>query len=79
MRALVFAAFLMINPTCTEATGDMNYCYILDGILILYGIILTILYCQLRKKPAEGGIYAGLTTKSSDVYETIKTDKKPVF
>ncbi|CAJ1072859.1 Fc receptor%2C IgE, high affinity I, gamma polypeptide like isoform X2 [Xyrichtys novacula] len=48
MRALVFAAFLMINPTCTEATGDMNYCYILDGILILYGIILTILYCQLR-------------------------------
>ncbi|XP_034559522.1 Fc receptor, IgE, high affinity I, gamma polypeptide like isoform X3 [Notolabrus celidotus] len=49
----------------------MSYCYILDGILILYGIILTVLYCRLRmctfqkapaanpqKKPAEGGIYA---------------------
>ncbi|XP_074545152.1 Fc receptor, IgE, high affinity I, gamma polypeptide like isoform X3 [Halichoeres trimaculatus] len=49
----------------------MTYCYILDGILILYGIILTVLYCRLRmctfqkapasnpeKKPAEGGVYA---------------------
>ncbi|KAM7379710.1 hypothetical protein PAMP_005241 [Pampus punctatissimus] len=46
-------------------------CYILDVILIFYGIILTILYCRLRikpaakapannpkKQPAEGGIYA---------------------
>ncbi|XP_030015460.1 Fc receptor, IgE, high affinity I, gamma polypeptide like isoform X1 [Sphaeramia orbicularis] len=50
--------------------GDMNICYILDGVLILYGLILTALYCRLRityrkstaglpeKKPAEGGIYA---------------------
>ncbi|XP_053185753.1 Fc receptor, IgE, high affinity I, gamma polypeptide like isoform X1 [Scomber japonicus] len=49
----------------------MYICYILDGILILYGIILTVLYCRLRihqtskmpennqeKQPAEGGIYA---------------------
>ncbi|XP_008293239.1 Fc receptor, IgE, high affinity I, gamma polypeptide like isoform X3 [Stegastes partitus] len=49
----------------------MNVCFILDGILILYGIILTVLYCRLRiqpttyalencpkKQPAEGGIYA---------------------
>ncbi|XP_034559521.1 Fc receptor, IgE, high affinity I, gamma polypeptide like isoform X2 [Notolabrus celidotus] len=79
----------MINPTCTEAFEEMSYCYILDGILILYGIILTVLYCRLRmctfqkapaanpqKKPAEGGIYAGLTSHSTDVYETIRTDKK---
>lgn len=33
---------------CTEALGDMSVCYILDGILILYGIILTVLYCRLR-------------------------------
>ncbi|XP_074545151.1 Fc receptor, IgE, high affinity I, gamma polypeptide like isoform X2 [Halichoeres trimaculatus] len=91
VRAPLIAAFLMINLTCTEAAEDMTYCYILDGILILYGIILTVLYCRLRmctfqkapasnpeKKPAEGGVYAGLTTKSSDVYETIRTDKKPI-
>ncbi|XP_073347324.1 Fc receptor, IgE, high affinity I, gamma polypeptide like isoform X1 [Pagrus major] len=70
LRPLLIAAFLMINPTCAEALGDMSVCYILDGILILYGIILTILYCRLRvssakppanqpeKQPAEGGIYA---------------------
>ncbi|KAM3604842.1 uncharacterized protein V6R79_016935 [Siganus canaliculatus] len=54
-----------------EAFGDMNTCYILDGVLILYGVVLTVLYCRLRmnqtnkrpakqyeKQPAEGGIYA---------------------
>ncbi|XP_070701068.1 Fc receptor, IgE, high affinity I, gamma polypeptide like [Pempheris klunzingeri] len=73
------------------AVGNMNMCYVLDGILILYGIILTVLYCRLRispaskapashpeKPPAEGGIYAGLTSHSTDTYETIKIDKKPI-
>ncbi|XP_035527435.1 Fc receptor, IgE, high affinity I, gamma polypeptide like isoform X1 [Morone saxatilis] len=70
LQTPLFAVILLINPTCREAIGDMNICYILDGILILYGIILTVLYCRLRmspaktpdnqyeKQPAEGGIYA---------------------
>ncbi|KAM4729137.1 Fc receptor, IgE, high affinity I, gamma polypeptide like [Anableps anableps] len=75
----------------SEPAGDMNVCYILDGVLILYGIILTVLYCRLRmrpygktpashseKQPADGGIYAGLTAHSTDTYETIKMDKKPI-
>lgn len=37
---------------CAEAAGDMNVCYILDGVLILYGIILTVLYCRLRVRPS---------------------------
>ncbi|XP_038573357.1 Fc receptor, IgE, high affinity I, gamma polypeptide like isoform X2 [Micropterus salmoides] len=91
VRPLLIATFLMINPTCSEALGDMSVCYILDGILILYGIILTVLYCRLRmspanktpanpheKQPAEGGIYAGLTSHTADTYETIKMDKKPI-
>ncbi|KAM9349548.1 Fc receptor, IgE, high affinity I, gamma polypeptide like isoform 2-T2 [Symphorus nematophorus] len=90
LRALLFVVSLMINPSCAEALGDMSVCYILDGILILYGIILTVLYCRLRmspakppanqpeKQPAEGGIYAGLTCQSNDTYETIKMDKKPI-
>ncbi|KAA8587780.1 high affinity immunoglobulin epsilon receptor subunit gamma isoform X1 [Etheostoma spectabile] len=70
-HATLFATFLIIFPTCTEAVGAMNICFILDGILILYGIVLTVLYCRLRmgpanktpanppeKQPAEGGIYA---------------------
>ncbi|XP_049454016.1 Fc receptor, IgE, high affinity I, gamma polypeptide like [Epinephelus fuscoguttatus] len=82
-------SYLISNPAVT--IGEMTVCYILDGILILYGIILTVLYCRLRmsssdkeppnpaeKKPAEGGIYAGLTSHSTDTYETIKMDKKPV-
>ncbi|XP_060901373.1 Fc receptor, IgE, high affinity I, gamma polypeptide like isoform X2 [Labrus mixtus] len=91
VRALLTAAFLVINLTCAEAIDDMNVCYILDGILIFYGIVLTVLYYRLRmspcqraavkkpeKKPVEGGIYAGLSCQSSDVYETIRMDKKPI-
>ena len=36
---------------CSETVGNMYICYILDGILILYGIILTVLYCRLRVRP----------------------------
>ncbi|XP_051266622.1 Fc receptor, IgE, high affinity I, gamma polypeptide like isoform X2 [Dicentrarchus labrax] len=90
LRTPLFAVILLINPTCSEAIEDMNICYVLDGILILYGIILTVLYCRLRmspaktpdnqyeKQPAEGGIYAGLTSHSTDTYETIRMDKKPI-
>lgn len=31
-----------------------------------------------EKQPAEGGIYAGLTSHTADTYETIKMDKKPI-
>ncbi|XP_071348478.1 Fc receptor, IgE, high affinity I, gamma polypeptide like [Trachinotus anak] len=81
----------IVSAAHPEATGDMNICFILDGILILYGIILTALYCRLRmhsapkapasnpqKQPAEGGIYAGLYAPSNDTYETIRTDKKSI-
>ncbi|RVE61065.1 hypothetical protein OJAV_G00166880 [Oryzias javanicus] len=55
----------------TETMSGMMGCYVLDGFLILYGIILTVLYFRLKitsdkksptrhleKRPAEGGIYA---------------------
>ncbi|XP_056266606.1 Fc receptor, IgE, high affinity I, gamma polypeptide like [Pseudoliparis swirei] len=84
------APFWGPGPTCTEAVGDMNVCYVLDGILILYGVILTALYCRMRttpsskrpapppkKQPTEGGVYAALTSPSADVYESVQVDKKP--
>ncbi|XP_078119501.1 Fc receptor, IgE, high affinity I, gamma polypeptide like isoform X1 [Sander vitreus] len=70
-HATLIAAFLIMCPTGTEAIREMNICFILDGILIVYGVILTVLYCRLRmgpanktlanppeKQPTEGGIYA---------------------
>ncbi|KAF6714642.1 High affinity immunoglobulin epsilon receptor subunit gamma [Oryzias melastigma] len=69
--------------------SGMIGCYVLDGFLILYGIILTVLYFRLKitsdkksptrhleKQPAEGGIYAGLTSPSADTYDTVRTNKK---
>lgn len=46
---------------CAEAIGDMNVCFILDGILILYGVILTVLYCRLRVR--QTGTTHTLTTE----------------
>uniref|UniRef100_A0A3Q2NVY2 Uncharacterized protein n=1 Tax=Fundulus heteroclitus TaxID=8078 RepID=A0A3Q2NVY2_FUNHE len=66
------------------ASGDMNVCYILDGVLILYGIILTVLYCRLRVR-CENALetaprFYSIRQKGSptDTYETIKMDKRPI-
>ncbi|XP_028988067.1 Fc receptor, IgE, high affinity I, gamma polypeptide like [Betta splendens] len=83
--ACLIAVFLIVNLTGAEAADNMSVCYILDGILILYGIVLTVLYCRLKmrpankpseKQPAGGGIYAGLSARTADTYETINVNKK---
>ncbi|XP_062375549.1 high affinity immunoglobulin epsilon receptor subunit gamma-like [Sardina pilchardus] len=70
----------------TANMGDDKLCYILDAILVLYGIVLTVLYCRLRMSPAPSGksgvqagagegIYQGLTPHAQDTYETIQVKK----
>ncbi|XP_071334141.1 high affinity immunoglobulin epsilon receptor subunit gamma isoform X3 [Trachinotus anak] len=74
----------------TAALAEPQICYVLDGILFLYGIILTALYCRIKiqnSKEAEGGkgkpkqqndeegIYTGLTPHAQDTYETIGMKK----
>uniref|UniRef100_A0A8C6UI43 High affinity immunoglobulin epsilon receptor subunit gamma n=1 Tax=Neogobius melanostomus TaxID=47308 RepID=A0A8C6UI43_9GOBI len=63
---------------------EPEVCYILDGVLFLYGLMLTTLYCRLKitsiknaqagKKQKKGAadepIYTGLT-QPADTYETI--------
>ncbi|XP_038124348.1 nectin-4-like [Cyprinodon tularosa] len=64
-------------------------CYVLLGILFLYGIILTALYCRVKihnsrearerkgksQQTVEEGIYMGLTPHAQDTYETISIKK----
>ncbi|XP_023252372.1 high affinity immunoglobulin epsilon receptor subunit gamma [Seriola lalandi dorsalis] len=71
------------------ALAEPQICYVLDGILFVYGIILTALYCRIKicnAKEAEGGkgkpkqnveegIYTGLTPHAQDTYETIGMKK----
>ncbi|XP_028329308.1 high affinity immunoglobulin epsilon receptor subunit gamma-like [Gouania willdenowi] len=74
----------MIDDSCFSEMA-MSMCYILDGIMLLYGIILTVSYCLVRtrskrkaleRQSAGEGIYAGLTSKTDDTYETIEKKKK---
>ncbi|XP_034532736.1 high affinity immunoglobulin epsilon receptor subunit gamma isoform X1 [Notolabrus celidotus] len=78
-----------VSSPLTAALAEPQVCYILDGILFLYGIILTALYCRIKihqaketkgvegkgKKVAEEGIYTGLTPHAQDTYETIGMKK----
>ncbi|KAG7240126.1 hypothetical protein INR49_027981 [Caranx melampygus] len=72
------------------ALAEPQVCYILDGILFLYGIILTALYCRIKinnakaaeagkgkpkQQNVEEGIYTGLTPHAQDTYETIGMKK----
>ncbi|KAF3697565.1 High affinity immunoglobulin epsilon receptor subunit gamma Fc receptor gamma-chain [Channa argus] len=67
------------------ALTEPEICYVLDGILFLYGIILTALYCRIKilnakeaaapKGKNEESIYTGLSPRQQDTYETIGMKK----
>ncbi|KAF7692486.1 hypothetical protein HF521_010096 [Silurus meridionalis] len=77
---------LLLNLGAAEAMAEGGLCYILDGILIIYGIVLTVLYCRLRIRsgnvqPTEEkpeGIYQGLQHQNQDTYETLGVKKQPL-
>ncbi|XP_053508113.1 Fc receptor, IgE, high affinity I, gamma polypeptide like [Ictalurus furcatus] len=77
---------LLLNFGAAEAIAEGGLCYILDGVLILYGIVLTILYCRLRMRSGNNekneenpdGIYQGLKHKNQDTYETLHMKKQPL-
>ena len=43
-------SLLCVRPVCVLAAflHEPQFCYILDGILFLYGLVLTILYFRLK-------------------------------
>ncbi|KAL7842248.1 hypothetical protein SRHO_G00239370 [Serrasalmus rhombeus] len=81
----VFLVLLLHVGSAAAALADGGLCYILDGILVIYGIILTVLYCRLRMRGNSGnqteekqgeGIYQGLKPHAQDTYETLNVKKK---
>lgn len=82
---LLVAIPLWMSFGKAAALSEPEICYVLDGILFVYGIILTALYCRIKilnarevemenrkpKQNAEEGIYTGLTPHAQDTYETI--------
>ncbi|KAG5841738.1 high affinity immunoglobulin epsilon receptor subunit gamma-like [Anguilla anguilla] len=85
-KPLFLIASLLNFGSAAAQMDSTAVCYILDGILFAYGIVLTVLYCRLKmgsgsnlghsqKKPEEG-IYTGLTPHAQDTYETIGGQKK---
>ncbi|XP_034413516.1 high affinity immunoglobulin epsilon receptor subunit gamma isoform X2 [Cyclopterus lumpus] len=65
----------------SAALTEPQICYVLDGILFLYGIILTALYCRIKiyngkeaaAEKAKGK--QGLTPHAQDTYESIGMKK----
>ncbi|XP_015194577.1 high affinity immunoglobulin epsilon receptor subunit gamma [Lepisosteus oculatus] len=87
----LFAALLLgWHFGVAAALQEPQICYILDGILFVYGIVLTVLYCRLKLLPGTSGkkggstsekqggesIYTGLAPRPQDTYETISPQKK---
>ncbi|XP_069744607.1 T-cell surface glycoprotein CD3 zeta chain isoform X2 [Narcine bancroftii] len=69
--------------------SDPKLCYILDGILFVYGIIITALYLRLRltkakskledtppNRPNIGGAYEPLQKKNQDPYSDLSFNKR---
>ncbi|XP_062458867.1 high affinity immunoglobulin epsilon receptor subunit gamma [Pezoporus occidentalis] len=58
----VLLLLLLLQTPAAEALMEPEFCYILDAILFLYGIILTTIYCRLK----------GLSSEGQETYETLE-------
>ncbi|XP_070785671.1 high affinity immunoglobulin epsilon receptor subunit gamma [Enoplosus armatus] len=84
---LLVAIPLWMSFGRAAALAEPQICYVLDGVLFLYGIILTALYCRVKiynakeaektkaKQNAGEGIYMGLTPHAQDTYESLNLNK----
>lgn len=83
---MLVAIPLFLNFGTAAAVTDPQVCYILDGILFLYGIILSVLYCRIKilnakaakakkMQPGEERVYMGLGPQDQGTYETIGMKK----
>ncbi|XP_041723871.1 T-cell surface glycoprotein CD3 zeta chain-like [Coregonus clupeaformis] len=72
---------LMLLSSAEASLNEPVICYILDGVLILYSIITTVLFfkvkwCQSVPEPEEESTYAELLTGPiADDYEDLRTDQ----
>ncbi|XP_007426178.1 high affinity immunoglobulin epsilon receptor subunit gamma isoform X2 [Python bivittatus] len=86
MKFLGVALRVLLVAGVAEALEEPQLCYILDGILFLYGIALTFLYCRLkfqhRKKAdsaaAASPIYEGLDVQQMQTYTPLGASKQPL-
>ncbi|KAM3824893.1 high affinity immunoglobulin epsilon receptor subunit gamma [Vipera latastei] len=84
-------AVLFLLLVKAEALQESQVCYILDGILFTYGILLTFLYCRLKfqlgknAKPTDKetksnqpscAIYEDLEVQEMHPYSTLEISKK---
>ncbi|CAK6965312.1 high affinity immunoglobulin epsilon receptor subunit gamma [Scomber scombrus] len=77
---ILVAIPLWMSFGSAAALAEPEICYVLDGILFLYGIILTALYCRIKiynaREAAAGNAKGkGLTPRAQDTYETIGMKK----
>uniref|UniRef100_A0A8V1ACB7 Fc fragment of IgE receptor Ig n=1 Tax=Gallus gallus TaxID=9031 RepID=A0A8V1ACB7_CHICK len=71
----LWAAALLLQVSAAEALAEPELCYVLDGILFLYGIVLTILYCRLKfmtRRALQEKAKKGLSTEHQETYEMLQ-------
>ncbi|XP_016398575.1 high affinity immunoglobulin epsilon receptor subunit gamma-like isoform X2 [Sinocyclocheilus rhinocerous] len=71
----LLSIWLSFGSADAMSLKETKICYILDAVLFIYGIVLTVLYCRMKKKDAGEGVYEGLKPHDQDTYETIKMKK----
>ncbi|MFT7808643.1 T-cell surface glycoprotein CD3 zeta chain [Arapaima gigas] len=76
-------AFLALSIPSAEASVELNdpkICYILDGFLLLYSIVITALFFKSRfgkkAESKEEGVYAGLN-RAPDTYDQLRSPNDP--
>uniref|UniRef100_A0A672K696 Fc receptor, IgE, high affinity I, gamma polypeptide like n=1 Tax=Sinocyclocheilus grahami TaxID=75366 RepID=A0A672K696_SINGR len=81
MQSLDVCLILLLNAGRVAAQQDANVCYILDAILVVYGIVLTVLYCRLKitlksSLSSFSCLFQDLGRQDKDTYDTLHPEKK---
>uniref|UniRef100_A0A8C1ECE4 Fc receptor, IgE, high affinity I, gamma polypeptide like n=1 Tax=Cyprinus carpio carpio TaxID=630221 RepID=A0A8C1ECE4_CYPCA len=77
MQWLDVCLILLLNAGRVAAETNATVCYILDGILIVYGIVLTVLYCRLKMRSSGNKAFSeDLGRQDGDTYDTLHPEKK---
>ncbi|KAG1932129.1 Fc receptor, IgE, high affinity I, gamma polypeptide like [Pimephales promelas] len=85
IRPLDLCLILLLSAgrVAAQSGNGGDVCYILDGILIVYGVVLTVLYCRLKMNSShsfsekqDGDIYQDLGRHDLDTYDTLHGMKK---
>uniref|UniRef100_A0A9J8DEF7 Fc epsilon receptor IgFc epsilon receptor Ig n=1 Tax=Cyprinus carpio carpio TaxID=630221 RepID=A0A9J8DEF7_CYPCA len=68
----LLSIWLSFGSADAMSLKEPQICYILDAVLLIYGIVLTVLYCRMKMRSKQAEKLSGKKDAGEGVYEIIE-------